>query len=154
MDFMPPEQQENVFTLLLKSAKQGNGRSLQPSQVQEVIETIQAIQYEMADMMLRQEQLTRFSVVLIEQLGGELTIESDLYVEAELKGLTADWNEEGTEIALATYEVDMPDVPVGDDADHDGEESGLSLVPGEEHTPLTVEGTTPDADTPTQDEEA
>lgn len=151
---MNPPEQENVFTLLLKSATNNNGRSLQPSQVREVIDTIRAVQFEMAEMHIRTEQLTRFCVVLIDLLDGDLTIDADFYVEAERKGLTADWNEEGTEIALSTYEVDMPEVRDDDGADDDGELASVSSLSDARHAPLTVEGSAADTDAPVDTDSA
>lgn len=148
---MIPEPQ-NIFQLLAQSAQNNNGRTLQPTQVQEIVAVLQAMQYELAEMQVRSEALTRFSVVLIDHLGGDVVIDAEDYVNAETRGLEADWSEEGDEIALGTYEVDLPDVRPRDDADDDGELASVSPLPDEGDAEESVAGEAADAD-PSADEE-
>ncbi len=143
---MNPEQPMNIFQLLAKSAENNNGRTLQPQQVREVVTVLQAMQYEIAEGGVRTEALTRFCVVLIDDVGGNLVMDGSDYVEAETRGLAADWSEEGDTIALSTYEVDMPSVPVDDSPTYDIGESDLASVPEEGGADDDVEGPAIDTD--------
>jgi hypothetical protein len=141
---------KNVFQLLAESAENNNGRTLQPSQVREVVAVLQAMQYEIADLQVRGEALTRFTVVLTDHLGGDIVLDGEQYTAAETKGIQADWSEEGDEIALSTYDVDMPGVLVGDDSTDDGGEPDLAPVPEAGGAEGEVEGPAPDADAPVE----
>ena len=134
----------NIFQLLAASAENGNGRTLQPTQVKEIVTVLQAMQYEIAEGMARTEVLTRLCVVLVDDTGGNLVMDSSDYIEAETRGLKADWSEEGDLIDLSTYEVDMPSVPVGDIPTSDEEGSDLASLPKVDGAEEEVEGTTID----------
>ncbi len=134
----------NIFQLLAASAENGNGRTLQPTQVKEIVTVLQAMQYEIAEGMARTEVLTRINVVLIDDLGGHTIMDGSDYIEAETRGLKADWSEEGDLIDLSTYEVDMPSVPVDDIPTSEGDGSDLASLPEVDGAEEVLEGSTID----------
>ena len=135
----------NVLELLAKSAEANHGRKLEAPQVKELLTIFQALQQQALNSQARLEGLTRIAVVLNSMAGGESTITEAAFDEAEDYGLQVEWDDEGGGIEITTYQVDLPELSVVDDATDDEEQPDLAPVPEGGGAPDEVEGTTPDA---------
>lgn len=116
----------SAIELLGDSVQQGHGRAFTHDQLSELVATIQHQQVELMNQYARVEALTRLAVVVVDQLGGKLTITPTAYEEAIKYGLDVNWSEEGDIIHVESYEVVLPEVQMEDDSD-DGE--GVGDVP-------------------------
>ena len=103
----------NVFEKLAKSAENRHGLELQPTQVQELVATLQAMQLQIANDQGRTEALSRILVVSLNQVGGALNIPSELFAEAERYVIDVTWDDNGEEIhaSIRLADVGVPEVP-------------------------------------------
>lgn len=135
----------NVLELLAKSAEVNHGRKLEAPQVKELLSVFQALQQQALNVQARLEGLTRIAVVQNQTLGGSLGVTETAFDEAEGYGLNVVWDDEGGTIEVTTYQVDVPDVQVGDDPTDDEEQPGLASVP-DEGTEGPLEGPASDSE--------
>lgn len=135
----------NVLELLAKSAEANHGRKLEAPQVKELLTIFQALQQQALNSQARLEGLTRIAVVQNQMLGDGRISES-AFDEAEAYGLKIEWDDEGGGIEVTTYQVDMPELSVVDDATDDEEQPGLASVPDEGPAEEPVEGPAVDAE--------
>lgn len=139
---------QNIFERLAKSAENNHGLEIHPTQVRELVATIQAMQMQIANDQGRLEAQTRILAVCLNQIGGALDIPAELFGEAENYIIDVEWNEEGDNIraSLRVANVDVPEVqddaaaasgsdgsavPVSD-GDSGGAEDGQADEDGEE----------------------
>ena len=117
-----------ILQLLAKAAESNHGRQLTPQQVKEVVTILQAMQYEIAASHGRLEAQTRLLSILLNQLGGEIDISADLYVEAENYVVNVTWSDEGDTINAKLYgELEMSEMQEDSEATSSGAGSQLSL---------------------------
>jgi len=116
----------NVTERLLKAAEVNHGLQLEATGVQELLGLMQAISG-------RTDAITRILAVALDQIGGSLDIEADLFSQAENYGIDVNWDtpEEGAviHVTLTRNEVAVSSVPEDDEAASGG---GSGLMPVQE----------------------
>jgi hypothetical protein len=119
----------NVFQKLAKSAENRHGLELQATQVQELVATMQAMQYQIANDQGRLEAQTRILAVALNQIGGSLDIAAELFSEAENYVIDVEWNDEGDTIraSLRLADVVVPEVQEEDSAATDSTGDAVPL---------------------------
>ena len=123
----------NVFQRLAKSAENRHGLELQPTQVQELVATIQAMQLQIANDQARLEAQTRILAVALNHSGGALDIAAELFGEAENYVVDVVWNEEGDQIraSIRLADVDVPGVQEEGTATTEGDSSSVPVSEGD-----------------------
>ncbi len=121
----------NVIERLAKAAKVNHGLQLEPRNVKEIITIIQGMQFQIASDTGRMDALTRILAVSLNQVGGSLDIESELFSEAEHYAIDVQWDteEEGAIIHVRltkSTDVEVPEVPEDRKAADGG---GSNLMP-------------------------
>ena len=127
----------NIMELLVKAAKSNHGRQLEATQVQAVVEGFMAMDNQLQATEQRLDALTRITTVAMHRIGGRLSITPTEFDESEDDFFTVVWDEEKDVINVELGELDVPEVPVEDEAadreDSEGTEDddypGLALVP-------------------------
>lgn len=85
---------KNIIERLAKSAESNHGLQLQPVHVKEIITIMQGMQMQIASDQGRSDALTRILAVALNQVGGALDIEAELFAEAEAYSINVEWDEE------------------------------------------------------------
>ncbi len=106
----------NVIEMLVKAANNNHGRTLEPAEVKEVVSSLNAMNNQMETVNSRLDGLTRITTVLIGRLGGKITMQPSEFDEADDRGFTVNWNEEGDYIAVELDDVAVPDMQDEDEA--------------------------------------
>ena len=109
----------NVIEMLAKSAQNNHGRSFAPTQIREIVTIMQGMQYQIANDNARLDALTRILAVSLNQQGGALDIDAEVFADAENYAVDAEWDheEEGSTIHVSIRpNVDMPPMPEEDEA--------------------------------------
>jgi hypothetical protein len=117
----PPPVAPDVFQLLFKSAQNGHGRTLQPSQVGEIVETMMALDHQGRQMAGKVEALTRViycmlvarDPVLIDDgteqglfVSTPFTMSEEYYEQQDYeRGFNIDWDEDTGTITVALGEA-------------------------------------------------
>ena len=120
----------NVIERLAQSAKVNHGLQLEPRNVKEIVTILQGMQMQIAADQGRSDALTRILAVCLNQIGGTIDIEPELFADAEHYAVNVKWDEddEGAIIhaTLTRSEVDVPEVPKDSEATSGG---GSNLMP-------------------------
>jgi len=115
----------NVIERLAKSAGVNHGLTLEPTHVKEVVTILQGMQMQIASDQGRGDALTRILAVTLNQLGGAIDIEPELFADAEHYAVNVDWDdeEEGAIIhaTLTRSNLDVPEVQPQGETTGDGD---------------------------------
>ncbi len=123
----------NVISLLAKSAEKGRGREFHASQIKEIVTIMQGMQFQIASDQGRSDALTRVLAVALNQLGGAIDIEPDLFVEAENYIVNVQWDEEDEgAIIHATLQRTNVDVPSVQEDTEAASDDTTNVVPVQE----------------------
>jgi len=121
----------NVIQRLAKSAESNHGLQLQPLQVKEVVTILQGMQVQIASDQGRGDALTRILAVTLNQLGGAIDIEPELFADAEHYAVNVEWDEEAEgaiiHATLTRSNLDVPEVQPQGEATSVGEGDLLSM---------------------------
>lgn len=138
----------NVFQKLAKSAESNHGLELQPIQVKELVTTLQAMQFQIANDQARAEALTRVLACALDQHGGALNIAATMFAEAENYVVTVDWSEDGEEIhaRVELAEVAVPELQEDGEPASGSDLNRLPVQDGDSGGPEDREPHTDEAD--------
>ncbi len=121
----------NIIEKLAKSAEVNHGLQLQPTNVKEIVTILQGMQMQIASDQGRSDALTRILAVTLNQLGGAIDIEPELFADAEHYAVNVDWDEEeeGAIIhaTLTRSNLDMSEVQPEGEAAIGGDVSELPV---------------------------
>lgn len=128
---------------LIKSGQNNHGITLQPGQVQELLQEFAVYAQANAAMEARIHTITAIAGVLIERAGGRTEVqvaEYEAFLQTE--GIDVNWDEEEGVIHVEVAQVAVPEMQV-DDEDALGEEhSGVAPVSEDGGAEEPVEGHT------------
>lgn len=110
-----------------KAAQAGHGITLQPLQVAEVAQAFAQYHQALQETQMRMEALTDMTVVMIQRLGGKLTLMPE-EIDAPHNGFDVNWDEEKNVIKLKLSPLEVPEVLVEDEP-AEGDDSGVAQVP-------------------------
>ncbi len=105
----------NIIEKLAKSAEVNHGLQLQPTHVKEIVTILQGMQMQIASDQGRGDALTRILAVCLNQIGGAIDIEPELFADAEHYAIDVQWDEEAEgaiiHATLTRSNLDMSEVP-------------------------------------------
>jgi len=120
----------NVIEKLAKSAEVNHGLQLQPIHVKEIVTILQGMQMQIASDQGRSDALTRILAVTLNQLGGAIDIEPELFADAEHYAVNVDWDDEAEGAVIhATLTRSNLDVPEVQDNGGTASDSEADVVP-------------------------